>query len=364
MATTTNHDKNPTVAQCVERFIAHRRRTHKDVQNDISVLRGAERTTGRRAAGPALARSQYGRVRCSQVKDWELSDWFEDRHESLSHNARRRGMATVRAFIEYCTANGWMDKRMIRHFPALPKVGSYDRAWLHPEQVVALLPLVRKYFDGYLQFAFFTLLCTGVRPSELVGLRASSLDARTHTLTVVGKGRGDGKTRTIPVDDDFIDLWRAHIAAYGIRPSGWMFFHRHREFVGGQTGETYWVYDLSRHATPSPIRRMLSHHEGSHGRTAPSLWDLAQAELPSELAPHFQITPRVMRRTFACLALIDHALSPSSGWDLRTLQRALGHESLSVTEIYLSDVEDYLMLKRGRFNAIDAARRAAERKAS
>lgn len=37
----------------------------------------------------------------------------------------------------------------------------------------------------------------------------------------------------------------------------------------------------------------------------------------------------------------------------------MGHHSLEVTQIYLSDVEQYLDIKRTRFNAVEAARRAA-----
>lgn len=362
------HDKRniPTIAQAIDRFIPHRKREGKDFRNDISVLRGTEnRVTGKKAAGTALAKSELGGLRCDRVTDWDLSDWFEDRHEALAHNTRRRGMATLRALIQYCITNRWMDEAMLEHFAPLPKVDAGHRDWLHPEQVVALVDLIESdEFDAYQRFAFYTLLCTGVRPAELVKLRANDLDPRAQMLKIgAGKGAGDGKARKVPVDAEYIAMWKAHVSANSVRPTGWMFFRRHRQFIGGGSGEVSWVEDKGRHATPTPIRRMLSHNEARNGRAATSLWDLAQVELSAELAPAFQITPRVMRRTFACLALIDHAISPNSGWDLRTLQKALGHASLEITQIYLSDVEEYLGLTRGRFNAVDAARRAAQRSA-
>ena len=353
----------PALSQAIERFLSHRRRETKDIRGDASVLRGAQRVVGRKAAGPALAKSELGPLRCDRVSDWELSDWFEDRHEGLSHNARRRGMFALRNLLRYCIRNGWIDDGMLEHFQPLPKT-QQARDWLHPEQVVALIPLVESaVFDDYQRFAFFTLLCTGVRPAELVELRASDLDPRSRTLLVRhGKGAGGGKPRNVPVDDDYIARWQEHRQAHAIRPNGWMLFRRSPRFVGGASRLVEWVEDRSQHATAAPVRRMLAHHESD--QRACSLQALAQAELPPDLAPAFQLTPYVLRRTFACLALVEHALNPGGGWDLRTLQRAMGHHSLEVTQIYLSDVERYLDLKRERFNPLEAAARAARVRAT
>ena len=63
---------------------------------------------------------------------------------------------------------------------------------------------------------------------------------------------------------------------------------------------------------------------------------LAPAERPRHL-----ITPRVLRRTYACLNVILHAVG-LGGLDLVSLHHAMGHERLDTTQVYLSDVADYL----------------------
>lgn len=348
----------PTTKVGVERFLRWlQAEGDKDLPNHRSVLLGSDRVVGRKASGPALARSELGGLRLSRVTQWDLSDWFEDRHEDSGPATRRRGRASLRKFIKYCTNSRWMDPRMIEFFPALPKPDS-ERTWLHPEQVVALAELMwDERFDDYDRFAFDVMLGSGVRPSEQIKLREGDLDPREHVLRVRGKGRADGKLRAIPVGPKFEESWHAHVKRYGIRPRGWMFFHRAPRFVGGRAGTTEWEIDMKRHITQRPLRRMLAHEE--HGARKVSLQDLANEKLPRHLVPRFPLTPYVFRRTYTCLALIAYQRDPATGMDPKSLMEALGHSNLNTTQLYMADVERYLGTKRTRFDPIEAARSAA-----
>lgn len=350
----------PHLAEAIDRYITVRSNTIKDIASERSVLQGPSgKVVGKQAAGHALAKTSFAGLRCDRVTDQQLHGWFADRHEDLKHNTKRRGMNSLRRLIEYCIGQGWMEDRMITSFTALPKVDSADRDWLRPEMLVPLMGLIDDdaHFDAYQRFAFYTFLTTGVRPAELIKLKRSSLDPRTCVLTVVGKGRGDGKRRPIPVPATYCDRWLAHATANRIAPGGWMFFHRAPLLDGGRNGSYSYKIDKTKHATAQPFRRMLAHHETD--QRAPSLQDLAQQHLPADVAPAFQLTPVVLRRTFACLALIEHVRNPGNGWDLRTLQVALGHSGLTTTQLYLADVETYLGKHRGQFDAVEAARDAA-----
>jgi integrase len=349
----------PTTKVSVERFIRWlQAEGDKDIPNHRSVLLGSDRVIGRKASGPALARSELGGLRVSRVTQWDLSGWFEDRHEESGPATRRRGRASLRKFIKYCANSRWMDQGMLEFFPALPKPDS-ERTWLHPEQVVALEELMwHERFDDYDRFSFHALLDTGVRPSELIKFREGDLDPREHMLRVRGKGRADGKLRFVPVGEAFEQRWHAHVRRYGIRPGGWMFFHRAPRFVGGRSGATEWETDLKRHITQRPLRRLLAHEE--QGARKVSLQDLANERLRANLAPRFPLTPYVFRRTYACMAMIAYVRDPSSGMDVKSLMEALGHASLDTTQLYLADVERYLGTKRTRFDPLVAARRAVE----
>lgn len=266
-------------------------------------------------------------------------------------------MSTLRNFLAYSASQGWVDDSVL---VACFTVADSEprREWLHPEQVVGLDALVQSSaFDEYQRFAWYVLLCTGVRSAELVKLQPRDLDRRERVLNVVGKGRGEGKKREIEVDDEFITRWQDHIDQHGLRPTDYMFFHRHMRFCGGVHKDMEWVEDRARPATAKPIRKFFE-----------KLRKAAEAEtkkggLDPDLLPSFDLTPKVMRRTFACLALIADALSDEDGLDIRSLQKAMGHSSLEITALYLADVDRYLRRKRRRFNAMRAVELAVAREA-
>jgi site-specific recombinase XerD len=86
---------------------------------------------------------------------------------------------------------------------------------------------------------------------------------------------------------------------------------------------------------------------------------LAESELKPELIPHFALTPKVMRRTFACTQLVLHSLN-LGGMDIRTLQKAMGHERLDTTQRYLADADEYIGAIKRHVNTRDGARLIAE----
>ena len=80
-----------------------------------------------------------------------------------------------------------------------------------------------------------------------------------------------------------------------------------------------------------------------------------EGRLAPELRPPFALTPKVLRRTYACCNLILSELRGGGhGLDLRSLQEAMGHESLETTALYLSDVSSYLNRMRRPVSLVEA----------
>lgn len=151
-----------------------------------------------------------------------------------------------------------------------------------------------------------------------------------------------GKTRKMRVDDAFIAAWNAHVARFAIAPNGYMFFFRSPRFIAQDTYE--WVIDKSKACGAKPFQRFCTMVQAE-----------AERQLPPELNPNFKVTPHVLRRTFACIKLIEHALG-LGGMDLVTLQGVMGHEDLATTREYLADVDSYLRsISPGDTNTLDAA---------
>ena len=137
------------------------------------------------------------------------------------------------------------------------------------------------------------LYASGLRVSELVGLRHEQVNLRQGVLRIVGKG---SKERLVPIGDEAVNwLQRYLLEARGElvrgRPSDQVFVSRK---AGGMTRQAFW-YRLRQYAEQAGIRGPLS--------------------------------PHTLRHAFAT-HLVNH------GADLRVVQMLLGHSDLSTTQIY------------------------------
>ena len=130
----------------------------------------------------------------------------------------------------------------------------------------------------------WTLLDTGLRVSELAKLKKEHIEWQQHRLTIYGKGGPYGsqsKRRIIQLSERIKPLIENHYAIYDTFPMSTRTIQRLLTTIANRT----------------PIKK--------------------------------KITPHVLRHTFAVTAV-------QKGISLPTLQRLLGHDRLSTTEIYLN----------------------------
>ena len=138
-----------------------------------------------------------------------------------------------------------------------------------------------------------TLYATGLRVSELVGLKILEANLDVGVVRIVGKGN---KERLVPLGEQSLDwigkyLSRARTTLLGEKQSDAMFVTARGAAMSRQA---FW-YMIKRHALTAGIDQ--------------------------ELSPH------TLRHAFAT-HLINH------GADLRSVQMLLGHADLSTTQIY------------------------------
>ena len=150
------------------------------------------------------------------------------------------------------------------------------------------------------------LYATGLRVSELVGLRNSALSRDHRLLTFAGKG---GRERMVPLTAPAT----AALAAYAaVRES---FLPK-----GGGAGVPAWMF---------PSRSRAGHL--TRARFAQLLKEVA-ADAGIDPA---RVSPHVLRHSFA-----SHLLA--HGADLRSLQQMLGHADIATTQIYTHVLEERL----------------------
>jgi integrase/recombinase XerD len=137
------------------------------------------------------------------------------------------------------------------------------------------------------------MYASGLRVSELIGLRLGDVDLSLGLVRVVGKG---DKERLVPVGDAAAASLRAYLKAGRPRlekrcPSESLFLGRHGR---GLTRQMFW--------------QLIKRVAGAAGVTA-------------------SVTPHTLRHSFA-----THLLE--RGADLRSVQLMLGHADIGTTQIY------------------------------
>jgi integrase/recombinase XerD len=215
------------------------------------------------------------------------------RGEGLSPRSVARVVHGVRGFYRFLVRDGRLERdpmenlRAPRAFKALPR-------YLTPAQVEALLEAPDTSHPlGLRDRAILEVLyATGLRVSELIGLRRAEVDLELGLLRAFGKGR---KERLVPLGrvarEWVVKYERVRERLVQGRPEAPLFVNNR----GGRLSRMGLWGIVRRHAVAARLERVL--------------------------------TPHVLRHSFA-----SHLLE--RGADLRSLQAMLGHADISTTQIY------------------------------
>ena len=252
------------------------------------------------AYGHDLARlAAHARARRKHVLDLrqrDLTDFIARLREGgLSARSAARAVHAVRGLYRFAVRESRIDAdpmenlKAPRAFPALPR-------YLTTAQVDALLaaPDVATPLGIRDRAILEVLYATGLRVSELIGLRPGDVEMQVGVLTCFGKGR---KERLVPL---------------GRTARRWV--QRYVEEVRGALGR--------RRLAAAEL--FVSQRGGRLSRMG--LWGIVRRHAVTAGVER-TLTPHVLRHSFA-----THLLE--RGADLRALQAMLGHADISTTQIY------------------------------
>ncbi|HIF18755.1 MAG TPA: site-specific tyrosine recombinase XerD [Cycloclasticus sp.] len=225
----------------------------------------------------------------------DISAYLAERlGQGISARSSARFLSSLKRFFIYAVREGKVVENPSAIIEA-PKLGRALPLTLSEADVEGLLNAPDTSTSlGFRDRAMLELLyASGLRVSELVGLRLTEINFRRGLVRVTGKGNKD---RLVPVGEEaldwlqnFIQQWRLDILA-----------ERKTDFVfptnrgSGMTRQAFW-HLIKRYATKAEINKVVS--------------------------------PHTLRHAFAT-HLLNH------GADLRVVQLLLGHSDLSTTQIY------------------------------
>jgi len=235
----------------------------------------------------------------SNLSRSDLRKWIASlSRDGLAPTSVARAVSAARGFFKFLMIDGH-----ITHNPAedldTPQRFNYLPKFLTEDEINSLLltPNVSTE-EGIRDRAILeTMYASGLRVSELVGLKQSDVDLLAGLIVCHGKG---SKERRVPLGKSaihWLQQYSAVKAGYGKQSSPYVFLHRGKPF----TRQLAWSM-IKRRAEEAGIKN---------------------------------VSPHTLRHSFAT-HLLQH------GADSRSVQALLGHSDISTTQIYTHITDGHL----------------------
>jgi integrase/recombinase XerD len=230
----------------------------------------------------------------SDISERQIEKFLAYLRKEYKASTGARILSSLRQFYDYLISRGEIDANPFENFDSpklsrkLPEVLTYDEITKILNQIEVNEPL------GLRDRAIIeTMYACGLRVSELLGLKTSSIFAEESIIRVFGKG---SKERIVPIGSEALEWIKLYLT--NARPS--MANSRSEEYL------------------------FLNWRGGKLSRMA--IWDIlnkyaGMAKIEKKIHPH------ILRHSFA-----THLLE--GGADLRAIQEMLGHADISTTQIY------------------------------
>lgn len=219
--------------------------------------------------------------------------------QGKSKRTNQRRLVALRRYYEWLLKNKYVKYNPFISIKA-PKSDETLPNFLYEDEVNDLIEsnAKREDFLAKRDHSIILLLYTsGIRVSELVGLKLQDINTRSRTIRIIGKGR---KERVVPFStlamqslNDYLNNCRNEI--------------------------------IKRNQISAPTNMLFLNSKGGHLTIRGVQYILKEIE--NKIGVSLDLHPHKMRHTFA-----THLLE--KGADLRTIQEILGHTSLETTQVY------------------------------
>ena len=237
----------------------------------------------------------YGPLKLAEITHGFIRTWLAGlKEQGLSSRSINRKISSLRSFFKYHLKRGEIAVVPTANIVS-PKISKRLPVFVKESETAALLTSLNQSAEDWKSLNAKMLItlfyATGMRLSELIGLKEKHLDLGRTRIKVLGKGN---KERVIPVSPEVVQCIRDY--------QQW----KKKEFA--ETEDTLLVTEKGKKLYPKYAYLLVNKY-------------LAQASTLDKRSPH------VLRHTFA-----THLMN--NGADLNAVKELLGHASLAATQVY------------------------------
>lgn len=215
-------------------------------------------------------------------------------------------MLALRAFLRYLSFRGIGS--LSPEKVSIAKAGDREINFLEGEEIEHILTAANGTDRSGLRDRAIleVLFSTGLRVSELVGLKLKSLNLKRGEMSILGKGK---KLRVVFLSKDALYWLDQYVTKRGIaKDDNGAFVSSEDEPLFASTGE--------RRVSVRTVERIVSKYATAAGITK-------------------KVSPHTLRHSYATDLLI-------SGADIRSVQSLLGHSSITTTQVYTHVTDQHL----------------------
>ena len=237
-----------------------------------------------------------------------LKDTKKDNNSSID-----RKLSALRGFYKYLVNNHIVENNIFSLVNGLKKEKKLPRYFEYNElEELFKIPDLRTPLGQRDRLIIEMLYATGIRVGELVNIRVKDIDLRSKEIIILGKGN---KERNVLFGDYCLDILRLYL------DDGY-------KKINKDNLEYLFINNNGGQLTERGVRYILERC-------------IEKTSLQKKISPH------ILRHSFA-----THLLN--EGCDLLTVQKLLGHASLSATQVYTHVSTD--RLKEVYFNSFPRAK--------
>ncbi|MBS1666934.1 MAG: tyrosine-type recombinase/integrase [Bacteroidetes bacterium] len=240
--------------------------------------------------------SQYsGELKLEEISSALIRSWLADlKNKQLSSRSINRKISTLKSFFRYQLKEGNLEQTPMNKIIS-PKISKRLPVYIEQKDMETLFSYVefpdnwKGQTDRLLLEIFYN---TGMRLSELIGIKESQIDFGNNAIKVLGKGN---KERIIPISGDMMGSIRHYIKTK-------------KQALEPISHDCLLVNDKGKKLYPKYVY-------------------LCVKQYLSAVTTVQQKSPHVLRHSFA-----THLTN--SGAELNSIKELLGHASLAATQVY------------------------------